>query len=1025
MDTPLSFGEWVKQRRLALGLTREQLAEQMSCAPVTIKKIEQDVRKPSQQLSELLATHLLIAEKDRDYFIHTARGLGAPPELPTTVASAVTATPLATSAVSLVGVASTSPRPFVMRERELAQLQSHLAKATAGQTQIVFVTGEAGSGKSSLLLEFARQAQINTARLVVAGGSCNAFSGAGDPYLPFRDALVMLLGESDGPWAALTAARPALYSALLPQIATALIDYAPDVIDVLAPAHLLLQRANAAHFAGPTAWSQPLRQLIEQQRGRTTYPAPKQLFEQIRLLLERLAQQQPLLLLLDDVQWIDTASLNLLFHLGQRLTNSPLLLVCAFRPSEVNAWRGREEQSAEPHPLLLVRNELQRRFGTLEINLEQEAPGEGRAFVDAWLDTEPNDLDQHFREELFQRTKGYPLFTVELLRTMQERGDLVPDQRGAWQRASKLNWATLPTRVEVVIEQRIQRLPVDCQESLKVASVIGEEFAAEIVALVASEPPQSVIQRLSDLLVTRHRLLKSLGSRRLRTQRLSQYKFQHILFQNYLYDLLDEGQRSYLHEAVGAVVETLYAEDPDLLAATAVQLAHHFDKAHLPAKSVPYLLLAGKRAMQLSAYETAIAHFEQGLVALPQLLPGVARDRQELELLVGLGNSLIVVRGSAVESVGHTFRRVLALAEGLADQEQQALALFNLWRFYSDRGDYANCQAIAGQLQRLAQQSQNGAVHLTYEHVLWTMSLYAGDFDKARRHAEQGIAWYQPALHHSLTAAHAGHDPGMCCRVFAAYALWYLGYPDGARQRASEAITLARQVAHLFSLAMALTLAAEVCLLARDHQTAQQYLAEALPLAKTHGFTSWVELGTIFQGWAWAQAGQADAGIQQMLYGLDANRDMVGEESGLHCFAQLADAYGKAGRPGEGLALLDKALDTSDKSKLRHWQQWQSELYRLQGELRLLQYQDTPLTETAALEIEAAFQHAIAIAQQQQAKATELRATTSLSRLWWRQGKPAEAYQQLAVLYHWFTEGVDTPDLQEAKQLLDEWRLSI
>lgn len=1013
MDTPLSFGEWVKQRRLALGLTREQLAERMNCAPVTIKKIEQDVRKPSQQLSELLATHLLIAEKDHNAFIRTARGLGAPPELPTAVATTTSA--MATGA-PLFTVAPA--RTFVTRARELAQLQAHWAKVVAGQTQIVFVAGEAGSGKSSLLHEFARRVQMSTARPVVAGGSCNAFSGAGDPYLPFRDALVMLLGESDGPWAALTAGYPALYQGLLPQIATALVHYAPDVIDVLAPAQLLLQRVNAAQFAGPTAWSQPLRQVIEQQRARATYPAPKQLFEQIRLLLERLAQQQPLLLLLDDLQWIDTASLNLLFHLGQRLTNSPILLLCAFRPSEVNAWRGRDEKNAEPHPLLFVRNELQRRFGTLEINLDQETPGEGRTFVDALLDTEPNRLDQHFRAALFQRTKGYPLFTVELLRTMQERGDLVQDPAGAWQSTTRLNWETLPTRVEVVIEQRINRLPADCQESLKVASVIGEEFAAEIVALVSSEQPQPVIQRLGDILTTRHRLLKSIGSRRLRSQRLSQYKFHHILFQNYLYGSLDEGRRSYLHESVGMVVEAIYAEDPDLLAATAVQLAHHFEKANLPAKTVPYLLLAGKRAMQLSAYENAIAHFEQGLSLLTQLPPTAERDQQELALLVGLGTGLIMVRGSAVDSVGNTFRRVLALAEQTADREQQALALFNLWRFYSDRADYAKCHEIAGQLQRLAHQSASGAVHLTYDHVLWTMCLYAGDFTRARHHAEQGIAWYQPELHHALTAAHAGHDPGMCCRVFAAYALWYLGYPDQARQRASDAITLARQIAHPFSLAMALTLAAEVCLLARDHQTAQQYLAEALPLAKTHGFTSWLELGAIFQGWALAQAGQAEAGIQQMLYGLDANRAMVGEESGLHCFAQLADAYYKADRPAEGLALLDKALDVSDKNKLRHWPQWQSELYRLRGELYLRQQGDAPLAPTLSAQIEACFQQAITIAQSQQAKATELRATISLSRFRLRQGKRAEAYQPLAVLYGWFTEGFDTADLQEAQQLL-------
>lgn len=1026
MDTPLSFGEWVKARRLALGLTRNQLADLMHCAPVTIRKIEEDVRKPSRQLSELLATHLLLEAKDRDQFVVAARGMGAPPALavtPTAPVSTTGAAAHATADPSSAGALLTA-KPFVLRGRELTQLQIQLDKALAGNPQIIFVAGEAGSGKSSLLHEFAQRAQRHHPTLVVAGGSCNAFSGVGDPYLPFRDAMVMLLGESDGPWASLSTTRIALYKALIPPIAQALIAFAPDVIDVLAPAHLLLQRANPTQATmttqpAATDWPAQLRQLITQQRARATYPAPQQLFEQIRLLFEALARQQPLLLLLDDLQWIDTASLNVLFHLGQRLANSRILIICAFRPSEVNTWRGRDQQTAAPHPLLFVRNELQRRFGTPEINLDHDGALDGRAFVDSLLDTAPNRLDIPFREQLFQRTKGYPLFTVELLRTMQELGQLVQDQQGVWYSTASLNWDTLPTRVEVVIEQRISRLPVECQESLKVASVVGEEFAAEIVALVSGEQPQPVIHRLSDILAMRHRLLKSIGSRRLRTQRLSQYKFQHILFQNYLYSLLDESQRTYLHESIGLVIETIYTEDPELLAATAVQLAHHFEKANLPAQSIPYLLLAGKRAMQLSAYENAIAHFEQGLAALPQLPPDGTRDRQELALLVGLGNALTAVRGIAVDSVSQTFRRVLRLAEALADQEQQALALFNLWRFYSDRADYENCQAIVEQLQQLAQQSDSGAVHLTFDHVLWTMSLYAGDFVKARQHAEQGIAWYQPARHHTLTAAHAGHDPGMCCRIFAAYALWYLGYPDQARQRAQEAIDLAREVAHPFSLAMALTLAAEVRLLCRNHEVAQVYLQEALALSKAHGFTSWLELGAIFQGWALAQAGDAAAGIHLMLYGLDANRATVGEESGLHCFAQLADAYHKAGRPAEGLALLDKALDVSDKNKLRNWQQWQPELYRLRGELYLLQQGAAPFDPAISAQIEAAFQQAIAIAQTQQAKSSELRATISLSRFRQRQGQSAAAYQPLATIYHWFAEGVDTPDLLDAKELLE------
>lgn len=1012
METPLSFGHWVQQRRKALGLTQAELSAQVGCAVVTLKKIEQDLRKPSRELSELLADQLGIAPADRPHFITAARGLGAPPEL------ATTPEPLSPTS-TLLPPALTTANQFVLKAAELAQLQTRLERVLAGQSQIVFVTGEAGSGKTSLLLEFAKRAQGRHRGVVVAGGSCNAFSGAGDPYLPFRDAMSLLLGDAEGQWAnAVTATSAAFVKGLLPHLAHSLLTCGPDVVDVLAPAHLLLQQANVAQATGAKEWPGQLRQLITQQRARTTQPAPKQLFEQIRLVLETLAKQQPLLLLLDDLQWADTASLNLLFHLGQRLSDGRLLLVGAFRPSEIHGWHGREEGGNEPHPLLLVRNELQRRFGELEISLDQASPATGRAFVDALLDTESNRLEEAFRRQLFERTKGYPLFTRELLRTLQERGHLTQDEAGHWVVAAPLDWTTLPTRVEAVIEQRIRRLPQLCQETLKVASIIGEEFPAEVVARVLDERPQPVIHRLSDLLTNRYRLLTSGGVRRLGAQRLSLYKFQHVLFQNYLYATMDESERSYLHEAVGHTMAALYGEDEELLTATAVQLAHHFQKAGLPAKTLPYLLLAGKRAMQLSAYENAIAHFEQGLALLPLTPPSADRDGQELAFLVALGTALVTARGNAVALVGETFRRALALAERRGDREQQALALFNLWRFYSDRADYGQCNAVANQLLQLATHSDNAAVRLTADHVLWTMSLYAGDFMRARHHAEQGIAWYRPELHHSLTAAHAGHDPGMCCRVFAAYALWYLGYPDQARQRSQDAVDLARQVAHPFSLCMALTLGAEVHLLCRQPNVAQAYLEEALTLAQMHGFTSWLELGAIFQGWAWVQIGQAEAGIHRMLYGLDANRAMVGEESGLHCFAQLAEAYGKVGRPAEGLALLEKALEVSDKNKLRHWNQWRSELYRLQGELHLQQHGDTALDQITVMQVESCFQQAMVVAQQQHAKSAELRATVGLSRLRLRQGKPAAAYHLLVDLYAWFTEGFDTSDLQEAKALL-------
>ena len=1019
MESSLSFGQWVQERRKTLGFTQVELAKRIDYSLAMIKQVEQDRRKPSLELIHLLVEHLEIPTKEREYFIAVARGISTRSEqsLPQDTRELTGRRKKSTAALA--------GSHFVTKERELQQLQSHFDRAVAGQSQIVFVTGEAGSGKSTLLAEFAQRVHRYQRRLIVAGGNCNAFSGTGDPYLPFRDAMVMLLGEMDGQWATrLAGMQPGLYKIILPQIASALINYGPDVVDVLAPSYLLLQRANAAQRATVDQWPEKMRQLIKQQRERATQPAPTQLFEQIRLVLETLAKQQPLLLLLDDLQWADTASLNLLFHLTQRLIDSPILIIGAFRSSEVHGRHGNTESEAQQHPLLLIQNERQRRLGEIEVNLDHVPLEEGRSFVNTILDAEPNQLDDDFREELFNRTRGFPLFTAELLRTLQERGHLIHDTAGRWIATPSLDWDTLPTRVEAVIEQRVSRLPSSCQEALKIASVIGEDFAAEVVASVAQERPQNIINQFSNLLVSRHRLLTSIGTQRIRTQRLSQYRFQHILFQAYLYETIDENERSYLHEAVGKTIEIMYAEEPEFLAVRAVSLARHFQKARLPAKAVPYLLLAGNRAMQFSAHENAIAHFEQGLMLLAEMSQSVESERQELELLIGLGTALIVARGTGIDYLHETFRRVLALAERSNDQENQALALFNIWRFYSDRGDFSNCDQTTNQLRRLAAQSNIPAVHLLADHALWTMSLYTGDFVHTLYHTEQGIAWYQPEEHHTLAATHAGHDPGMCCRIFSAYALWYLGYPDQARQRCEDAINLARTIAHPFSLAMALTMAGEIQLLCRVPEAALIYLEEALTLSTTHGFKSWLELGAICQGWAWAQAGRADEGIDRMLYGLDANRQMIGDDSGLHCIAQLAYAYGELGRPEEGLKLLAKALDTSDMSKLRHWTQWQSEFYRLYGELSLLKYEFKPLDVEKIEEIEGAFQRAIKIAQKQQAKSPELHATISLSRFWLYQEKRVEAYQILSKIYQWFNEGFDTPDLQEAKLLLEQLRQS-
>jgi DNA-binding SARP family transcriptional activator len=500
---------------------------------------------------------------------------------------------------------------FVAREAELAQLGAFLDLALAGQGRVTFVTGEAGSGKTALVEEFTRRAQEKHADLIVTGGNCNAQTGIGDPYLPFREILGLLTGDVEARWAAGSIATEHAHRLwnTLPLTTQALVQDGQDLVDTFLPGTALVERAMAC-APGSAAWLTSLAELMERKAAIAGAPSPNQsaLFEQYTKVLQALARQAPLLLVVDDLQWADLGSISLLFHLGRQLAGSPILVVGAYRSEEVGLGR-----DGQRHPLEPVVNEFRRDFGDITVNLGE---AESREFVDALLDSEPNRLGVDFRKMLYHQTRGHPLFTVELLRGMQERGDLVHDQEGRWVEGPALDWDTLPARVEAVIAERIGRLPQPLQGALRAASVEGEVFTAEVLAQVRSADGEEMVARLSGELDRRHRLVSARGILRKDGQRLSRYRFRHILFQRYLYGKLDQVERTHLHEAVGTALEDLHGEGAEEIA---VQLARHFEAAGVLDKAAAYRLQAGNKAVRLSANEEAIAHFTQGLALLEHL----------------------------------------------------------------------------------------------------------------------------------------------------------------------------------------------------------------------------------------------------------------------------------------------------------------------------------------------------------------------------------------------------------------------
>jgi DNA-binding SARP family transcriptional activator len=615
---------------------------------------------------------------------------------------------------------------FVARENELARLDRFLKEAWAGHGQVAFVTGGPGLGKTALLHQFARRAMDTYPQLLVGSGSCSAYSGTGDPYLPFREIMNMLTGDVERLWAAGTISGKHAHRLWngLPAAGEALVEYGPNLLGVLVAEQALLSRATAV-ATGEPVWLRRLVERIEQQPARVEGLRQSHIFAQMTRTLHNLAEEHPLLLMLDDLQWADNASISLLFHLGRRLETSRILIMGAYRPEEL-AIHSNESR----HPLEKVLNEFKRQLGDVWIDLDQIREAENRRFVDALLDTQPNRLGAAFRDRLYARTAGHPLFTVELLRGMQERGDLVHNTAGQWAEGPTLDWDALPARTEAVIAERIGRLDRSLQEALQIASVAGEEFVAEAVAQVLETDGEALVQQLSGRLDRQHRLVAARGVQHIDGQLLSLYRFRHILFQVYLYLQLDEVERAHLHGQVGRALEVLYGGHPEALAEITPQLARHFERAGLAEQAIVYLHHAGKQAATRYAHAEALASFQRALAlaegqegydailahrakVLLDVFQGqeAARDygrllnrtrqsgdRQgELEALLGLASAYYTIALDEPDSASQSlelYEQAYALAGELDDKAGMARALIPTIWFTDHWPEYGN-QAVA------------------------------------------------------------------------------------------------------------------------------------------------------------------------------------------------------------------------------------------------------------------------------------------------------------------------------------------
>ncbi len=772
--------------------------------------------------------------------------------------------------------------PLIGREAELAQLHSWLDKARNGERQFVFVTGEPGIGKTSLVETFLVRL-ANEHGLYIGRGRCIEHHGAGEAYLPVFEALGQLCREPAGTG----------LTALLNQYAPTWLAQLPWLID--AADRERLQR----EIAGTTR-DRMLREMAE--------------------LLEALTAQTPLILWLEDLHASDYSTLDLIAFLAQRKERARLLLIGAYRPADV---------SANGHPLKVITQDLQVRRCGKELSLDFLTEKEVSQYLTVRF---PGcQFPAALVQMIHQRTDGNPLFMVNVMEYLLACESIVHVE-GRWELRGEVEKmaVSVPESLQLMIERQLERLSEEEQQVLEAASVVGREFSTAAVAAALGKGVEEVEERCEKL-TRRGQFLQAIEISEWPDGTVAaRYRFIHSLYHNVLYDRITAARRARWHRQVGEREEVGYGNGAVEIAA---ELAMHFERGRDYHRAVQYLRQAGEKAIRQHACHEAIAHLSKGLELLKMLPNTPAYLQQELALQIALGGQLVATKGWGAVEVERAYTR----AWELCLQEEETLQLFpvlhGLCRLYAVRPELQTARELAEQLMTLAQGAPDQAFLLEAYWIRGATLFFLGDLPTVQTDLDQGAALYDITQHSSHSLLY-GQDPGVSCRAFAAAAAWFLGLADQALKRSEAAFSLTQEISHPFTLVLALIWEAIVHQLRREAQAVQEKAEAAVMLSRKEGFTFFLALGTLLRGWALAAQGRDKEGIAQIQQGLTALQTTNQEVLRPYALALLAQAQGKAGLIAEGLSTLAEALTMVDKNGERLYE---AELYRLKGELLLAQ----------------------------------------------------------------------------------------
>jgi predicted ATPase len=874
----------------------------------------------------------------------------------------------------LQAAASRVLTPFVGRQHELEALRHALERAGTGHGQVVAVVGEAGVGKSRLSHEFTHGHHIQ-GWLTLEAGAVSSY-GQHTPYLPIID-LLKVYFQVDGP-----DDGRGVHEGVADKLLTL-----DETLRPTLPAFLTLLDMPV---------EDPQWQILDPPQRR------QRILDAVKRLLLRESQVQPLLVIVENLHWIDTETQAVLDSLIESLPTARILLLVNYRPDYQHSWGNKTYYT--------------------QLRIDPLRPEHAEEFLRSLLGHDASL--QPLKQRLIERTEGTPFFLEESVWTLAETKSLV-GERGAYRLARALPTIQVPATVQAMLAARIDRLPPEDKRLLQASAVIGKDIPFSLLHAIAEEPEETLRRSLAHLQAAEFLYELNLFPEQV-------YTFKHTLTQEVAYRSLLQRTRKHYHQQIAQVLVERF---PDTVTTQPELLAHHYTEAGLRAQAIPYWQQAGQRAIERSANVEAISHLTKGLQLLKMLPDTPECTQQELVLQLALGEPLLMIKGHTAAEVERTYTRAYELCRKVGDSLQRFSALRGLVLFDLGQARYQTARELAEQCFALAQDLRNHTLLQEAHAMLGSTLFYLGNLVSACAHLEQGIALYHPQQVRSLALSRS-NDSGVNCLCHLSWVLWMLGYPDQALIRSREACALAQELSQPYSLAHALAFASALSMFRREPQRVQKQTEATIALSQEHGFSRWLSVGMAWQGWALAEQGAVQEGLAQIRQAIAMRRTATGALGTSQMPLRLAEIYGKAGRAEEGLRVLAEALAAVSENDERRFE---AEIYRIKGELLLHRVAEQNTMQAATLEpsigteggqagvtpasplqheAETCFLQAIDVARSQKAKSFELRAAISLSRLWQRQGKRKEARIMLEGIYGWFTEGFETPDLQEGQALL-------